>query len=147
MVDEVKRLAARASLVKSSEEDLDGMGLPRTLEALQTLVTRPGAVAVLTLAERGAVAAIGDHVVEVPAPIVDVIDATGAGDAFMGTLLAGLVRCDVRPGRASWTRADTWEPLLALACRVGARAVTAMGATDAVRDLDVERRVLQEMKP
>jgi fructokinase len=147
MIDEVRGLAARATLVKASEEDLDAIRLPRTLDALRTLVTRPRAVAILTLAERGAVAAVGDAIVQVPAPVVDVIDATGAGDAFMGTLLAGLVRCDVRPGEPSWARPDAWQAILALACRVGARAVTGMGATDAIRDLDTERRELQGMKP
>ena len=46
--------------------------------------------AVVTLGERGSMVIDGDRVAPVPAIRVDAVDATGCGDAFMGTILAGL---------------------------------------------------------
>ena len=47
---------------------------------------------VVTVGEQGAaiVAGTGDRVVRVPAPTVDPIDTTGAGDAFVGAFVVGI---------------------------------------------------------
>jgi len=47
---------------------------------------------VITTGADGAVIAEGDRIVELAAEKVDVVDATGAGDAYVGTLAAALVR-------------------------------------------------------
>lgn len=46
---------------------------------------------VVTHGERGAEAFSADRHIQVPAPAVEVVDATGAGDAFAGGLIHGLV--------------------------------------------------------
>jgi sugar/nucleoside kinase (ribokinase family) len=46
---------------------------------------------VVTLGEDGALARTGDRVVRVPAVPADAVDVTGAGDAFVAGLVAGLV--------------------------------------------------------
>ncbi len=112
----------RASVVKASEEDLGLLGLPATLASLQRFA--PHAVAVLTRAERGAEAMVGSTRIEVSAPHVTVVDATGAGDAFVGALLA---RLDEEGFSAR--SAARWYDDLAFACAVGAAAVTRVGAT------------------
>lgn len=135
-------LAGMVNVVKASEEDLAALGLEPSLESLQTLL--PGALPVLTLAERGAVARVGGVDVKVPAPRVEVTDTTGAGDAFMGALLAGLFVRGVRPSVAGFDEPGAWAALLTVACAVGARAVTALGATEGVRDLTRERQALAD---
>ncbi len=45
---------------------------------------------VVTLGKQGALAARGNELLRVQAPDVNVIDTTGAGDAFAGTLIAAL---------------------------------------------------------
>jgi ribokinase len=50
----------------------------------------PGAV-VVTLGAAGAVVARGGETTAIPAPAVEVVDTTGAGDAFCGALAARLV--------------------------------------------------------
>ena len=50
----------------------------------------PGLTIIVTLGRHGALAAHGGEILRVPAPSVQVIDTTGAGDAFAGTLIAAL---------------------------------------------------------
>lgn len=56
-------------------------------EALEVLAARVG-IAVITLGAAGALAAQGHERVRVPAPRVDAVDPTGAGDAFTGAFMA-----------------------------------------------------------
>lgn len=72
-----------------------------------------GAV-IVTRGSRGATMA-GDEIIEVAAPAVDVVDTTGAGDVFCGTLAA------MRARRMDWRRA------LSVATAAAAIAVTRPG--------------------
>lgn len=74
---------------------------------------------VVTLGERGAVAVAGDGTLTfAPAPAVDVVDLTGAGDAFVGTLLA------------AWLNKAPLETALRLACAAGSLQTTRFGAQE-----------------
>ena len=72
--------------------------------------------AVITVGEDGAVFSDGDSTRHVPSPEVEVVDTTGAGDAFVGALAGQLAR------NASL------EDAVAYAVRAGAAAVTRRGA-------------------
>ena len=78
-------------------------------------------LACVTLGERGALLRRGDDVVRVPAERVEVVDTTGAGDAFVAGLLAALARW---PSMS----APELERAAAFACRVAARVVERVGA-------------------
>jgi ribokinase len=69
---------------------------------------------VLTLGRDGA-AMFGSEQVEVPAPVVEAVDTTGAGDVFCGVLTA--MRADGVP----------WPAALAVAARAAAIAATRRG--------------------
>jgi sugar/nucleoside kinase (ribokinase family) len=98
-------------------------GEDSVLAAATTLAREVGVVAV-TLGESGALAVAGEAVVEVPAPAVDVIDTTGAGDSFAAGFLAGHLR--------GWSLART----LALACACGSLSTAAGGGVDAQPTLE-----------
>jgi ribokinase len=58
--------------------------------AARALAARTRAPVVVTLGAAGALVVDGDTVERVPAPRVEAVDTTGAGDAFNGVLAAGL---------------------------------------------------------
>jgi ribokinase len=61
------------------------------IDGLEVVVTRGAA---------GAISVLGHDRIHVPAPTVEVIDTTGAGDAFVGAFAAALDAGDDRPRRA-----------------------------------------------
>ena len=73
---------------------LTGGEAPRTLgdvtERARTLAG--GTTVVVTMGEAGALVIEGERATRVPAPRVAAVDTTGAGDAFCGSLAAGLAR-------------------------------------------------------
>lgn len=101
---------------------LAGSGDADDAEALEaTLAARyPAVRLVLTLGARGARLARDDARVAVGTPRVDVVDTTGAGDTFVGYLLAALE-----------SGADE-RAALERACRAAALSVTRAGATPSI---------------
>jgi ribokinase len=85
-------------------------------QAARELRTAPEQLVVVTLGERGALALVGDSVVEQPAFRVATVDSTGAGDAFVAGFFVG----------RWWT--DGVVSALRLACAAGALATTRPGA-------------------
>jgi ribokinase len=75
---------------------------------------------VITIGEEGAVLADGESTGHLPAPKVDVVDTTGAGDAFVGALAVKLAHD------------ASLEEAVAYAVRAGAAAVTQEGAQGAL---------------
>jgi sugar/nucleoside kinase (ribokinase family) len=88
---------------------------------------------VVKLGRDGCIAKSPDgHTLKHPAFRVDVVDATGAGDAFVGGFLAGV--CESRP----------LEECLRMGCAAGALTVTALGASAGIRDREQFDRFLEE---
>ena len=109
-----------AFLLGSEVEGVDG-----ALSAVSRLLSLGSRSAVITVGEAGAVFANGESTGHLPAPKVDVVDTTGAGDAFVGALAVQLAR-DV-----------PLEEAVAYAVRAGAAAVTKEGAQGALPTPDV----------
>ena len=104
--------------------------LPNATEASRIAGVEPTDAAVTALAEHvrlvvvkagadGAVAVEGDRIIRAAAPSVDVVDATGSGDAFDAGFLA------------SWLVGDPLERSLAIANACGALSTRALGGVDA----------------
>ncbi len=102
-------LLERADLVGVSDDDLGGEA---PIDGLSALL-RPPATLVITLGRRGGLVvelpANGDRRLRRYPPVAQAaqVDATGAGDAFLATLLAARIR----PGLVGW-RADPRVELL-----------------------------------
>jgi ribokinase len=104
-----------AFLLGSAVEGVDG-----ALSAAPQLLSLGPRSAVITVGKCGAVFASGDSTGHLPAPEVDVVDTTGAGDAFVGALATQLAR------------GARLEEAVAYAVRAGAAAVTREGAQGAL---------------
>ncbi len=91
---DLAEVAARARLVKCSEEDLAALRPGEAEPDLARELLSAGAteLVVVTKGGAGATAYTRDLLVDVPAPPTTVVDTVGAGDSFMAGLLA--VLCD-----------------------------------------------------
>ncbi len=89
-------------------------------------------LALLTLDEHGAIVATRGARARVPAPRVQVVDATGAGDGFVGAVLAELAAARLDRRAADDLDARALAALGTVGCRAGAAVVTAVGATTAM---------------
>jgi sugar/nucleoside kinase (ribokinase family) len=87
-------------------------------EAVLALALRAGLV-VAKMGPDGAVAAEGERLIHLPAPSIDAVDTTGAGDSFDAGFLS------------SWLAGDPVEQALALANACGAISTQALGGVDA----------------
>jgi ribokinase len=105
-----------AAFVLGSEVE----GVEGALSAAPELLSLGPRSAVITVGEAGAVFAEGESSGHLPAPTVDVVDTTGAGDAFVGALALRLARD------------APLEEAVAYAVRAGAAAVTEEGAQGAL---------------
>lgn len=119
---------ALADVVKLSEEELAFImaspGAPESPEALAAYYHIP--LLLVTQGRAGVMACFGGAVQHYPAQVVESIDTTGAGDAFVAGLLWGLAR-DGFPQNM-----PQLAPLIATAQRCGALATTAKGAMTAL---------------
>jgi ribokinase len=100
-------------------------GVEGALAAAPRLISLGPASAVVTVGADGAVFAEGQSAGHVPAPEAEVVDTTGAGDAFVGALAVRV------------SRGDSLEEAAAYAARAGAAAVTREGAQGALPTPDV----------
>jgi sugar/nucleoside kinase (ribokinase family) len=109
--------------------------LPNATEAVHIAGTASVDEAVIALAASagivvakagpdGAVASRGDELVRAPAPAVDTVDTTGAGDSFDAGFLV------------SWLAGDPLERALAIANACGGLSMRALGGVDAQPTID-----------
>lgn len=132
-----ENLVRYAHVVKASEEDLEWLypGLD-PVETARVLLRLGPQLAVVTHGPRGATAITDEHRVHVPAPVVEVVDTIGAGDAFQAALLDALLgygqEAEGKP-RIPETAVELRE-LLAHCTIAGALACTRAGAEPPSRD-------------
>lgn len=114
-------------LVKLSDEECEAaLGEADPERAAARLSGMGVPLACITLGARGALLRRGHDVVRVPAPAVEVVDTTGAGDGFVAGLLSLLAR-PAAPAPADWS-APALADALAFACAIGSRVCTRLGA-------------------
>lgn len=120
-----------ADVVKFSEEELTFLTNTETLDsALDALNAEPNKLIIVTLGARGALAVFnGERRVITGTKVEKVIDTTGAGDAFVGGLLAKLSQS------ADWRCWATVQSAVKWGNGCGALATTQKGAMTALPTL------------
>jgi fructokinase len=98
----VEEFAASAHLVKVSAADAEVLYGTGPAEAADRFLALGAGAVVVTQGARGALVAYGKDRVSMPAPKVDAVDATGAGDSVMAALTAGLLRDGLPSGVDGW---------------------------------------------
>ncbi len=127
-LNRVMRVVSSSTVIKASDDDLAVLWPERPLEAcLDDLLERGASVVIITRGSEPVLArSAGSDVIEVPVPAVDVVDTIGAGDAFVGGLIARLG--DGRNAAAHLGDADGLAALIGDAAEVAAVACTRRGA-------------------
>ncbi|UCE00795.1 MAG: sugar kinase [Chloroflexota bacterium] len=109
-------------------------GLIEPEEVAQALIEHGVGVVALKMGADGCLVKSPDETLRMPAFDVDVVDATGAGDAFAAGFIAGI-----------WHR-WTLEKTAQFASAVGALCVTGAGATGGVRSLSETMQFIETAK-
>ena len=134
-----EQLVRYAHVVKASDEDLEwlypGCG---PVDAARGLLTLGPRLAVVTHGPRGATAVTAEHRIDAPAPVVEVVDTIGAGDAFQAALLDALLGYDAGSGTGEEVHipetVDELSELLNHCTVAGALACTRPGAEPPTRE-------------
>jgi ribokinase len=103
--------------------------------ALPRVAARLGTRLLVTLGERGAALVGADHVLtSIPAPRVDAVDTTGAGDAFVGAF--------------GYAIGSGWAEVHAvrLACAIASESVRRPGTQSSFPDADRCREIIDEVQ-
>lgn len=129
------RWLAAADLVKVSRADI-GWVEPGAdpLDVAMAWIRRGPAAVVVTRGADGSVAVTPERMCEVPATPVEVVDTVGAGDSYMGGLLAWLTEHEATTRPALGAMDDrAWTEALGFAGRVAAITSTRVGADPPTR--------------
>lgn len=135
---EILPLIGASSVVKMSEEELEPLLATGDPEVAAGSILAKGAhLALVSLGARGAFFATREYAGYVQTPEVDVVDATGAGDAFLAATLESLRSC--RLGHIS---EDRLREAVERGAAAGALTCTAVGAmTAAPTSAELEAQV------
>ncbi|MCK3654837.1 fructokinase [Pasteurellaceae bacterium Macca] len=124
----VNAVVAMADVLKFSEEELTLLMSESTLEKAVARITAqyPEKLIIITLGKDGAIYYLQGKSQQVVGKALEPVDTTGAGDAFVSGLLAGLA------GVADWKRESALGEIIRQANASGALATTAKGAMSAL---------------
>jgi sulfofructose kinase len=135
LTDLTEELVAAVSLPMFAEHvpaTLTGESDPE--RALRKLRRTHDGMLCVTLGPRGAMLLVGDRLYAEPAPVVDAVDTTGAGDVFRG----GFVY--------AWLKGDRPDEILRFANAAAATSCTRVGAITGVPTLDEALGLLQRAR-
>jgi fructokinase len=140
----LERLLPTCAVVKLSHEEIEFVtGTAKVDKALGVLARWGVPLAVVTLGPDGAAFRFGTKTGAVPAPRVEVVDTTGAGDGFTAGLLYGVTRQCTRREELMAMSFERVERLVGLGCVVGSHVVQKLGAVDGLPRARQVRGALQ----
>ncbi|MGX3067308.1 aminoimidazole riboside kinase [Ursidibacter arcticus] len=124
----VNSVVAMADVLKFSEEELTLLTNTTTLEQATSAITAqyPEKLIIITLGKDGAIFHLNGESKVVAGKALQPVDTTGAGDAFVSGLLAGLSQ------QPEWKNEQVLTEIIRKANASGALATTAKGAMSAL---------------
>ncbi|MGX3020880.1 aminoimidazole riboside kinase [Ursidibacter sp. B-7004-1] len=124
----VNSVVAMADVLKFSEEELTLLTNTTTLEQATSAITAqyPEKLIIITLGKDGAIYHLNGESKVVAGKALQPVDTTGAGDAFVSGLLAGLSQ------QSEWKSEQVLTEIIRKANASGALATTAKGAMSAL---------------
>lgn len=118
----------------SDEEALLITGCDSVALAAAALRKKTKAVFTITLGKEGTMLCIGDHIEIIKSIPIQPVDATGAGDAFVGAVLYQLNKRSVKD--INLVSLEDWKTIIRNANKAGARTCEYMGAMEAFKHLN-----------
>jgi fructokinase len=132
-VEAMQPLLEAADILKVNDEEARLITGKNDVDAaLRALAGRAGRLAVITLGSEGCIWRLDDKAGNASAPAVEVVDTTGAGDAFVGALLADLYARSVRKGPLGTLSQTEVAGAMHFACAAAAVSCTQAGAMPAL---------------
>ena len=118
----------------SDEEAMLLTGCATVAEAAAAFRERTRAVFAITLGKDGTLLSIDQHTVIIESIQITPVDATGAGDAFVGAVLFQLL--SFNPAQIKEIEISVWEKIIFNANKAGARTCEYLGAMEAFTHLN-----------
>jgi fructokinase len=118
----------------SDEEAILITGCDTVHDAAASLRKKSKAVFAITMGKEGTLLSMGDHLEMIGSIAINPVDATGAGDAFVGAVLFQLINSN--PSLLEQIDIDLWKKMISNANKAGARTCEFMGAMEAFKHLN-----------
>jgi fructokinase len=118
----------------SDEEAMLITGLESVTAAAEALRAKTNAVFAITLGKEGTLLATSTGTEIIKSIPITPVDATGAGDAFVGAVLYQLL--GTKPTDMSGLSIESWRKIISNANKAGARTCEYMGAMEAFKHLN-----------
>jgi len=118
----------------SDEEALFITGAETVPMAANALRKKSNAVFTITLGKEGTMLCIGDQIEMIKSIPIQSVDATGAGDAFVGAVLYQLNKRSIK--EVNLVSMEDWKTIISNANKAGARTCEYMGAMEAFKHLN-----------
>ncbi|WP_276503809.1 carbohydrate kinase family protein [Terrimonas pollutisoli] len=120
----------------SDDEAMLITGRATLTDAVDTLLQKTSAVFAITLGKEGTMLGIQGETIIIPSIPVNPVDTTGAGDAFVGTVLYQLSSRSVAQIKS--LNIEDWRTIILNANKAGARTCEYMGAMEAFKHLSTK---------
>ncbi len=118
----------------SDEEAILITGCTSVQDAAASLRKKSKAVFAITMGKEGTLLSMGNHVEMIGSIAIKPVDATGAGDAFVGAVLFQLIESN--PNLLEQIDLTHWKKMISNANKAGARTCEFMGAMEAFKHLN-----------